>query len=315
MFELNETELKFLDAMGVEPKGVVFTDKSSGRIFLYADQCVDYTPDRYHYPLKGVLAYECGDDAIVFIREYNYTDKAISKELWKTTNVTRVLRNGIWHNLKIEKGTGNRCSISTEHLRPKEVAEPIKIPMVIPGKFPEYIYKTLFAKNDKNRYHYYLAEKDELSCGILSAGGFSLYISDHDALKCGGGRTVECNGETISVENETVSFSYENFVAIVKKYMGIGKWENKGKTLCFNFQIMCRVLIPSMLAQEIDEINKEIELKRRNYSSTSEEEKRLAILERIYEEFTNCDKVNKDDSDNDAKHSLRKHPGEVAQQK
>ncbi len=266
MFELSKVELEFLDAMGVESKEEGFIDKESEETFQEFGKKVEKTPDRYQFPLKAVKSYECGDKVIVFIRKYYYDDKPLSKELWKRTNVTRVLIDGVWHNLVTEKGTGNRCTISEENLRTRELG---KVPM---------------NKADANGYYYYLGEFDELSFGVLSDGGFSLYVSDHDALKVGGGRTIECDDEEIRFGDkldETVEFSYENFVKVLKDYIKMGKWDKDEQ----NSQIMCNVLIPTMLSQEMDEIKEKIKLKRRSYSSVIEEEEQLAMFERLYNEF------------------------------
>ena len=236
MFELEKKELEFLDAMGVSPKGDVFTDKESGRIFLYAGKKTDYTPDKYHYPLRSSIAYECGDDALVFIREYYYTDSPFSKDLWQKRNVIRVLRDGLWHNLETEevKGIFDGCSIATEPLKPKT------------GK----------RADDINNYYYYLLANDKLSFDISSNGGFSLYVSDHDALKCCSGRTIKCNGKTIRVEGEpkeTVSFSYENFVDVLEKYTNIAEFDNNDEVFPSNVEVMCSYLIPTILAEGIEE--------------------------------------------------------------
>ena len=290
MFELEEKELKFLDAMGVIQKGDVFTDKESGRIFLFAGKKTDYTPDKYHYPLRSSIAYECGDDALVFIRQYYYTDKPFSKDLWQEISVIRVLRDGLWHNMENEevKGTFDGCSIATEPLKPKT------------GK----------RADDINEYYYYLLANDKLSFGISSNGGFYLYISDHDALKCCSGRTIRCNGKTIRVEGEpkeTVDFSYENFVALLEKYASIAEFDSNDNAFPLNVQVMCSYLIPSLLAQGIEEKKKEIEIKRQSYTGAYEEKKQLATLEKIYEEFTQHTEDTKDNT----RHTLYKHLGEV----
>lgn len=303
MFELNETELKLLEGMGVRKEGELFFDEQNGgRVFQFVRKHEDYdfsTLTRRDELSKTTLSYVSGDKRLILSREYCIPgSEPLDMRLMNfQADKFIILYNGVWYALTFK---GNTCtcefSIAYDHESKKEIKKPIEVPVV---GFGDPLPKELIGTYREPWERDYPSELDEyeLVVSISREVGFSLEIS---GSKNKSRARINCDGETISAEespNENLPFSYENFVSIVKRHVGTVKELNAAAPF------MCDAVIPIM----VDYTIKELERLLRSRES-DEDEKQLECLSRIYEEFTKHTESEKDES---AKSPLRKCFGEI----
>lgn len=306
--ELDEAELRLLEGMSVGKDGQLFFDTNNGgRAFLFVRSIEEYTSVRDHSEISKVGAsYVSGDKTLVVMRKYDYLDCGEERE----KSVFRLLgADGIWYTV-VFTGSKYVCEVLTNNDTPKnnsktddededdEEKEDKKNKLIRLGQdFPTDLippresYKKTEFTYDFPETELKVEMKDENGCFLQ---GFSLVIAQYDSHNT----RIFCDGETISVKDspeETLPFSYENFVSIVKKHVGTKK---VAKT---TVPFVCNAAIPAMIEYTMERINYLLTLRK-----SIDEKQKVECLSQIYEEFEKHIEIS-----DDVRHTLNKHSNEV----
>ena len=300
MIELDEIELRLLEGMGVRKLGELFFDlKNNGRVFQFVrkyDQC-DYNCKLARtVPSEETSTYVSGSRGLILTREYRVQDTIYIKE--RKVDKFRILDNGVWYILAYNRDTYT-CELSIEHDKSEKITKDVikKPDETSVVRFGQDFPKELIKSRREPWENDYPDESPEYELAVSTWEDVGFTLSIHgDRLHT----HITCDGKTINFGDspeESLPFSYENFVSIVKKHIGTKKVLNGVAPF------MCNVVIPIMVDYTMQEIEHLLTLR-----ESDEDNRQLECLSSIYEEFA---KYVKTGDDVNGKGTLNKHPGEV----